>query len=211
MHIARTNFSGDPNLGVYGLATDRYALIGCTDKHTNVLGEKVFQISVCDTSLTGLFLAGNSSKIIVPHIAEKYEIDTLKKIADVLVLKTDYTALGNLVLMNDKGCLISVLLKKNQDVIEKFLGLPTDVAKIAGMHIIGSAAVCNNKGCLVSPSAKEKDMEKIEDVLGVKTDVGTVNFGSQFVRSGIIVNSHGCLAGDMTSGPELSRMDEIFG
>jgi len=42
-------------------------------------------------------------------------------------------------------------------------------------------------------------------------DVGTVNFGSPLVGSGILANSRGYVAGDETTGPELGRIEDALG
>ena len=54
-------------------------------------------------------------------------------------------------------------------------------------------------------------MEKIEQLLKVRVDVGTVGYGSPFIRSGVIVNSKGVLYADGTTGAELGRIEEVFG
>jgi translation initiation factor 6 len=47
-------------------------------------------------------------------------------------------------------------------------------------------------------------------VLGVPTSIGSVNRGVTYVRSGLVVNSHGAIAGRETTGPELDRIEEAF-
>ncbi|OYT55937.1 MAG: hypothetical protein B6U68_04150 [Candidatus Aenigmarchaeota archaeon ex4484_14] len=212
-HIKKINFYGDPNIGLYGFASDSYSLVGNITKPSqlDVLGVPATSVTIANTYLLGIFAAGNSEKIILPDIIREQERRAIEKVADTLALDTRFTAIGNLVLLNDSGCIISPLLRRYKSSIEAFLSLPVSVSNIAGLKVVGSAAVCNNNGCLVHPNTTEKEIEIIESVLGVTTDIGTVNFGSPFVRSGIIVNKNGFLVGDQTSGPEAIRMDEVFG
>ena len=54
-------------------------------------------------------------------------------------------------------------------------------------------------------------MKKIQEFLKVKVDVGTTNYGSPFVKAGLLVNSNGFIASEISSGPELGRIAEVFG
>lgn len=205
---------GDPNIGFYCVATDKYAITNMLVKEEefkHILKVPSASTSIANTPFISLFSAANSSKLIVPDIAYKSELAPLKKYAEILTLKTRYTALGNLILVNDNGCIISRLLKSHIKDIKSFLGIPTVVSSIAKLDVVGSAAACTNQGCLVHPKTTEKEIKIIEDILGVKADVGTANFGSPFVKSGLVANSRGMLIGDNSSGPEMARMAEVFG
>ena len=81
---------------------------------------------------------------------------------------------------------------------------------MAGLHIVGSAAVATNKGCLCHRDASEEELKLIEDLLKVKTDIGSIG-GSPFVKAGIIANSYGIVVSEEASGPEMQRIDEVFG
>jgi len=54
-------------------------------------------------------------------------------------------------------------------------------------------------------------LKKIEDVLKVEGDIGTVSFGSPFVGASLLANSRGFLVSEQTTGPELQRIDEALG
>ncbi|MCD6215664.1 MAG: translation initiation factor IF-6 [Candidatus Aenigmarchaeota archaeon] len=212
--LTKTDFEGDVNLGIYCLATDKICLspIFVKEKKLKVLQVPVVKASIANTPFLGMFVAANSKKAIIPDIATEEEKKNIEKsFDDVLVLNTKYNTFGNLILVNDKGCLISSLLKNQKDKIESFLNLKTEIVKTNILKIVGSASVCTNDGCLVHPDATEEQIKQIEDILGVKADIGTVNFGSAFVRSGIIVNKNGAVVGSRTSGPELARITEVFG
>ena len=216
MSILRTNFFGDPNIGLYGFTTDKYCIIGMHQKANKkiktTLKVPLRVSSAMQTGFASLFMAGNSSGLVVPRILEDYELLPIKQSFDnVLILNTDYTAVGNLILLNDKGIILSPLLRKHKDVIKKFFDLPCEIAKIAGTVVVGSAAIATNKGCLLHSRVKDAERKVVEATLQVNTDIGTVNFGSSFVKSGIIANSRGLIVSDMCSGPELTRIHETLG
>jgi translation initiation factor 6 len=215
MHVLQIDFNGDPNIGLFGFATDSYCFAKNAKGVKNVkkvLKVPVFSSTIFNTDLVGIFAAGNSHGIVVSDVIYESEMEKIKKhVDDVLVLKTRFTAVGNLILMNDKGIILSPMLKKHKRKIESFFGLKCKVSRIAGLDIVGSLGVTTNKGCLVNPNIRPSEKKTIEKVLGVKADIGTVSFGSMFPKSGIIANSNGFAVSKMSSGPEVQRMDETFG
>jgi translation initiation factor 6 len=217
--FSRIDFNGDPNIGLYGFANDDYCILGLEPKKkilnqikkTIKTGIKISTIT--GTELIGLFSTGNSNGIILTKIIESYELKKLKKLFDLNleIIKSKETALGNLILCNDKGCIISKSLKKFKKKITDALGCEVEIGTIANLDIVGSAAIASNIGCLCHREAKEDEMKKLEEVLKVKVDVGTVGYGSPFIKAGIIVNSKGVLYSEGTTGAELGRIDEVFG
>ncbi len=215
MNVDAVNFSGDSNLGLYSFATDTVCLMPhlkkwVEDKLIENLGVKPIKTTIAGTDVLGIFSAGNSKGLLLPELIRKQEHNNIKKHTETLVLKGKYTAIGNLVLANDKGCIISESLKKYEGEIKDFLGVKVAVHNIADLEIVGSLALTTNKGCLVSKLASKKDLEIIEKTLGVKADFATVNFGSSFMRSGLIANSYGAVLGDLTSGPEVQNIIQVL-
>jgi len=218
--IFQTDFFGDPNVGIFGVANDKFCLIGefvpQRDKIERSLEVKVLKISIANTNFVGIFCAMNSNGIILPCITLKREIEKVKKICkefsmNLCILKTKYTALGNLIVCNDRGAIISKVFTKNQKKeIEECLDVEVVYGELARLNIIGSCSEATNRGCLLHRDASEDEIERFEDVLKVKCDVGTVNFGSPFVSSGIIANSNGAIVGNKTTGPEIARIMEVF-
>ncbi|MFH0832973.1 MAG: translation initiation factor IF-6 [Candidatus Aenigmatarchaeota archaeon] len=213
MELMTTNFFGDRNLGLYGFATDEYCFLGfkskLTKKISKILRVKVFSSTILDTYLAGIFVTGNSRGIVLPKILEEYELKAID--VDVVKLESRYTALGNLILMNDSGIILSPLLRNKKPQIENFFKIPCRITTIAGMNMVGSLAIATNKGCLTAPKITETEKKILEETLRVPIDIGTVSFGTQFVKSGIIANSNGFLASDTSSGPELGRINEALG
>ena len=210
-HISQAEFRGDPNLGLYGFATDEYCLSG-VEFDGGVLDVPLKVVKVMNTGLVGMFVCGNSHGVMIPRTLEDYEIKKMENIFDnVLVLDSDMTALGNLCLINDKGIVLSPMLKKNKEEIEDFFGLDVVVSTVAKLNVVGSVAFCTNKGCITHPQIRDKEKKSIEKILDVKSNIGTVNFGSPFPGTGILANSSGFLISSNTTGPELGRIDETLG
>ena len=188
--ILRINFGDDPNLGLYGFATEKTCFLGfipkkkIEDNIKDTLHVKIETVQPLATDFTGIFLTGNMSGLLLPEIIRD-ETEELKNKVDVLFLDSDHTALGNLVLMNDSGIVISPLLKKHKRKIEKFFGLKCEMTKIIGSNVIGTIAFATNSGCIIHPKAKEREIKIIEKALSVEVNKGTVNFGSPFPGAGL--------------------------
>jgi translation initiation factor 6 len=44
----------------------------------------------------------------------------------------------------------------------------------------------------------------------VKVDVGSVTYGTPYIRSGMIANASGVLVSEPTTGAEMGRIEEVF-
>ena len=216
MNAMLLNFAGDPNIGLYAFSTEDICFIpklkGWVEKTiTETLGIRTVQAAIAGTEILSIFAGGNSNGLVVSNLARKKEIDALKRHTDVLVLEGRYTATGNIILANDRGCIISDKIRKCKGEIEDFLKVKTTVHNIGKLDIVGSLSMATNRGCLVSKFASEKDIQIIEDSLGVKAGFATVNFGSNFLKSGVIANSKGVIMGNETTSPEMQNITEVLG
>lgn len=167
---------------------------------------KPIQTTIGESVLVGALACANSNGIILPHIVQEKEVQVIKSSLDIniAVMETKKTAYGNLVLANDRGAMVDPRLK-NRDVkkIMDTLGVETVRSRIAGLPYVGSLAATTNKGALAHPLLTEDEQKSLMNVLKVNVDVGTVNCGIPYVAMGLIGNSHGVVAGSVTTGPEL--------
>jgi len=217
-HIMKTNFRGDPNLGFYAIPTDDFCIVAGSmlDKNMerikDILKIKLVKASLAGSEFVGLFAAANKNGIIVPNICSDKEINIFKKMGlNVYVTNRKQTALGNIILSNDKACLISKDLKGIKSKISDCLGVPVEVGKIAGLDVVGSAACLTNKGLLLHRDATEEEINFLEDFFKTDVGVGTVSFGSPFVGASLVANKNGFVVSEQTTGPELQRIDESLG
>lgn len=223
MRVLQTDFFRDYNIGLYAKASDSVCVIGNHIPHKRVaeirkvIGAEVFQTNIANSEIVGIFCALNSNGILLPKIASQDEIKNFKKIAQELgmslaVVKSKFTALGNLILCNDKGAVVSRLLSpSDKKMIEKCLGVKSEYGTVAGLNSVGSCGIATNKGCILHRDASEEELDKFQGVLRVDTDIGTANFGSPFLGSCGIASSKGVVLGEGTTGPEATRIMETLG
>ncbi|MBT4539899.1 translation initiation factor IF-6 [Candidatus Woesearchaeota archaeon] len=224
MHILKTSYQGNPNVGLFGWANDKVCLIGTGFKSKvvndikKVLDVPVYEISLCNTDLIGVFCIGNNEAIVVPDTILDFEIEELKKICkkvglDLEIVTTNLNALGNNILCNDLGALVnpdySARVKKQ---LRQVLRVNLKPGTIALHGIPGSLCVIKGENAVVSNNILEKEEDKLKELFGVSNIThGTVNFGSQNIRSGVLCNKNGFIVGDMSSGVEMTDIDEGLG
>jgi translation initiation factor 6 len=218
-HLLKLSIHQNPNIGLLGVATDTVCLLGMSipkrdaQKIEKVLKVPVIRTNICGTSLVGAFVVGNNKRLLLPQITFKSELEKLDKHnVHYHILKTDHTALGNNIVTTDDACLISPELESKKNEIRKMLG----VQKIKTMEIddiqtIGALLAINGKGCLLSALATRKQEEAVAKLFSIPVTRGTVNLGSPYIRSGIIVNNHGFVFGKKTGGPEAVAIDRALG
>jgi translation initiation factor 6 len=199
------DYYGDVNIGFYGKASDKLFISSFEKDFSNIFNVPSKRITIGGTEFVGLFSAMNSNGIVLPFIVRDEELEEIKKFGlDVLVLKEKFTAIGNLIVVNDKGAIVSDLLsKKSIKSIEDVLKVEVVQASLVNSKVVGSVCFATNKGAILHREASDEDVELVKDVLKVEVERGSVNFGSPFVASGIIANSYGALIGSKTSGYEL--------
>ncbi len=219
-HISILSFHGDPNIGLHGLATDKYCLVGkcVSDKQVKELEDifkvPVYRTTLYGTDLIGLFAAGNSSVLLIPKIVFENELKVLKNFLEkinvkVAVIDTEHTAFGNNILLDDKTAIISSAFNQSaKKQIHDALGIKPIVMDLARMSVPGSVGKITNKGGIFSPNLSDDDIKKVESLLKIEIGLGTINLGNPFLSAGLIANSFGFAIGIQSSGFEISRVDE---
>jgi translation initiation factor 6 len=205
---------GNPNIGVYLFTNDDYTFVppGVEEKVIrtieNVLKTTVVQTRIADSTLLGIFVAGNNHALILPRIVKDYEVEKLKSEVDmpIKVLDSKATAMGNVIVANSRFALLSPELKGHEAEVSKVLGVPTEVRSVANIPTVGSVLVVNDKGGVAHPDASDEELDYLGERFGVEIDVATVNYGVPFVKTGIVANNKGALLGELTTGIEANRI-----
>lgn len=217
-HLSLGDYKGDANIGLFGVATDKFVLLPDESIDAEVLNVPSIFGTVCGTKLLGIFCVGNSNALLVPQNIMDKEFENIeeqiKKIdskISVVRLDTKHNVLGNLIIANDSGAVISPVLEDKKEEISKLLKVPVVVSNIMDFEIVGSVCVTTNKGFLLNIYAEETDYKFVKKALKVDGDIGSVNLGGPFVSSGILANSNGVIVGKNTTGPETARIDEALG
>ena len=217
-----TDINGNPNVGIYCYATNKYLIIGRevekrkADMIGKTLGLEPIITSIAGTSLVGVFIAGNDEKLLVPGIAKKEEISFLKKKlqeigVEIGILDTRLTALSNNILINNNAAIVSPEYSKGEiERIARFFGVETRKSMLGGTHVPGSLVVMNNRNAAISNLLSSREEEMIKELLRVETERVSVNMGSPFISSGVVVNNNGLIIGNATGGAEAAMIEQAL-
>ncbi len=170
--------------------------------------------TVGGSSTVGALATGNENGLLVSSRLLEYERERLEDAVGLPVteLPGSINAAGNVVLANDYGAYVHPDLPREAvQVVRDALEVPTDRGNLAGVRTVGTAAVATNDGVLCHPKATDAELDRLEEVLDVRADVGTVNYGTPLVGSGLLANDAGYVVGEDTTGPELGRIEDALG
>lgn len=208
-----------PNIGVYTKVNDSFVFLPngfAKTKAKNLadyLKTDFIFTSIANTRLIGTLMVANNNGMLLPNISFSHELEHLKKSTDlnVEVLDTKFTALGNLICVNDKGGIISPMIpKENLKKIQDVLGVEVIQKKVAGYHQVGAMVVATSHGGIIHPETDDEDIKAISSVLGVNVEPATINGGIPFVSSGILANNKSIVVGTLTNGPEIMMLTRAF-
>ncbi len=186
---------------------------------SEVLKTKCLQVNIGGSSLLGSLSVGNKYSLLLPKIIDDEELNIIKNFLkendldlNIKIIKSKNTAIGNLILTNDNGALISPELKEFKKDIEDALNVEVEVGTIADLPTVGSNAVVTNKGCLTHPLVEDEELEFLKNLFKVEyIGKGTANKGTTSVGACIIANSKGAIVGGDTTGPELLIIEDALG
>ena len=221
MDIVKTTVLGNSSLGIFALSTENFTIVPQGTKENrieliqNTLKTKIIQTTITNSILVGTFIVGNSNTLLIPQNVSENEkqkiVDVLGDDVEIIEVDSKYTALGNLIVMNDKGAIISDMFEKvARTQIQNSLNVEVTVGSMLGSPLIGSIAMSTNKGALVHPLLSEEEISEISSILKVRTDVCTINRGIPYPRVGILSNSKGAVIGSDSTGPESMRIFEVL-
>ena len=217
--LKRVDIVGNPNVGVFTLATDDLAIVpyNLLDEKADIIKETldvdVVKSSISGSSLIGSLAVVNSNGMVVsPHVLDR-EVKQFEELGiNVATVPGRYTALGNIIAANDKGAIVSPFLSDEAiHIIEETLDVNVEATSMVGSDIIGSLIQVTNKGFLISSKAVKSEISFAQEVFGVEGDIGTVGRGITLVGACSIANSNGAIVAKDSTGPEMARVEEALG
>jgi len=215
--IRKIDIYDTPMIGVFATCTDNIALVPPLTKLDicarieKALDVRVVEILVNDSVVVGALSRGNSNGFLFSYGTNARDLQKITEV-NVEALPDRLNAVGNIVLANDSASLVHPDLSDRAiEAISRTLKVEVYRGTIAGIKNVGMAGVVTNKGLLVHPRVTSSEREILEKIFELPVSIGTTNFGTQMLGSGMLANSNGYLAGSDTTGPELGRIEEALG
>ncbi|MBI5389447.1 translation initiation factor IF-6 [Candidatus Woesearchaeota archaeon] len=216
MHLLTTPIQ---NIGLYGFATDSYCLLGrdvpeeAAKDIEKVLKVPVHYITICGTSLVGVFCAGNNHCMLVPSIAFTEELKKLDQLKiPYKIIETRLTALGNNILTSDYAALVNPEFSADtKKRIRQALNVALRPGTVAGLGNVGSLGAIRGKQGIIHPETADEEVAYLGEFMDVSFTEATINNTSCFLRSGLICNKYGLVISTASSGQEINEIDMALG
>ena len=219
MHIAKTQVHGNANVGLFGSAFQGKLLFGeklrTKDKELfeKILQAKYERISLAGTSLIGIMSVHNTKTLLIPSLTLEQEREALDTLGITYeVFDTEVTCLGNTIVCNEHGAIISTEFSEQEaQKLTNLLQVPCVQTDIAGLTTPGAVIVINGANGIIHRDASDTEVALVEKTLNVTLEPATVNLGSPHLHAGILRSETGLLVGDQSGGPEIMHIDESLG
>ncbi|XP_063904417.1 uncharacterized protein LOC135123561 isoform X2 [Zophobas morio] len=207
------------DVGALFRLTNSYLLV-CDEQESNRFHGYVADIPVVKTSLAGCrvigrMCVGNKNGLLIPEATTDLELQHLRRelpdSIEVRTLEDKLSALGNVIVCNDRVALIHPDLdKESEEIIADALQVEVFRYIIANNSLVGSYCVMNNNGAMVHADASETELEDLASLLELQLATGTVNSGSKVVASGLIANDEFAYAGKDTTCEEYVSIEKAL-
>jgi translation initiation factor 6 len=214
--IGKTHYYGNPFIGIFSKANDSFAFVpkGCSpaflDALKEHLGVELIETTINSSNLIGIYMAVSKDFVFLPEIVGKSEMDEIRQSGlEAIVTGERHNAWGNNLAINSKGGIINKDINPNIiKYLENITGVEIIPMELENYNTIGSVVLATEKGFAVKNNATEEEIKEIESILRVKGGIATANMGNVFISACALANSRGLVIGDMTTGIELSRLQD---
>jgi translation initiation factor 6 len=217
MPLDRLDISGSPYLGVYCASNERCLFVPINSEEAEIVGiagaleVEPVRLSLGGSTIMGSLMCTNSTGALVPSFAESAELEILKEHLEVGQVDHKLNALGNNILVSERAAMVHPKLPPGtRKLLEDTLGVEVVQGTIAGLGIVGAAAVVTSKGILSHPKVTIEEKESLEELFGLELRIGTANYGAPLLGACMVANSKGCAVGSPTTGIELGRIEEAL-
>ena len=222
MKAMKLSFESNPNIGTGIFVSNKLGLIGKSYEKRfkkeleSLFGVPFYGITFAGTDLIGVFIAGNDDLIVIPDICFKEELKEIRSIcekheAKLIISEDRSTALGNLALIGkEKAILSAEICDKTAETIKKEAKLKIIKAENFSSPLVGSLVSKNSTKAVTSPALSEEEIKLISKAFGIECIKMSVNFGNNFVSSGLVMNDSGYAIGEHSTAVEIYEIDNFL-
>lgn len=216
MYIEQSDLLGTAFIGVFAATNDKVTFLPPNTGEEfitlveDVLKTETAAVSVASSSLIGVLTSMNSECIAIPRTAYKEEVETLGSFLKTVTMEK-FTAVGNMMTANDSGIVVSPLFDgADKEQLSESFGIKPKALSIGGIETTGACVAATNKGFLTNPNASKDEVGILSQTFNAGGEVGSLNYGSPFVKGCLIANSSGAIVGSTSTPFELGRVDDAL-
>lgn len=218
MTVEQFNIAGSSFVGIYCVANEDIVLVPwALDKDTVarievVLKARAVRLALGGSTLLGACTAMNSKGMVMTNLADKEDYKALKKDFNIVMTPDGLNAAGNNVLCSDRAALVHPGFSARMVAkISDALGVEVQKGTLGGVRTVGSAGIAVNTGVLCHPKATDEELAQLRDLFKVNVQIGTANYGNAMVGAAVVANTKGAIAGSLSTGIELGRIEDALG
>jgi len=218
MTVEQFNIGGSPFVGIYCAANEDIVLVPwALDKDTvsrieEALKARAIRLALGGSTLLGAYVSMNSKGMVMTNLADRDDYRALKKDFNIVMTPDGLNAAGNNVLCSDKAALVHPgFSTKMVAKISDALGVEVQKGTLGNVRTVGSAGIAVNTGVMVHPKATEEELAQLRDLFKVNVQIGTANYGNAMVGAAVVANTKGAIAGSLSTGIELGRIEDALG
>ena len=218
MTVEQLTLDGSPMVGVYICTSEDVVLVPKTlDRKAmalvcDVLKAEPIGLALDGSPLVGSLAAMNTKGVVITNMASKEELAALSRRFNIVKTPDGLNAAGNNILCNDVAAMVNPdYSRKMVSKMADALGVEVVKGTVGGVRTVGSAAVATNTGILCHPKASEQELTALRELFKVNVQIGTANYGNAMVGAAVVANTKGAIAGSMSTGIELGRIEDALG
>jgi translation initiation factor 6 len=223
--LNRISFYGNPYVGLFVKSNNKLTLMPINKPNkfsriNEILGTQPIDMTIFDSPLIGLYTIMNDNGILFSNVIDEKEFQSVKnKIKEnnidinIGILESEFTALSNNIVINNKGCLVNPKMRDKKVIsqIKDVMGVEPENFESNKYSTIGSIVFANNNGFVAHPNLDEDELERISEVLDVNGGVGTANSGVPFISLCLTGNDKSVIFGENTTAFEQQRIIDSLG
>jgi len=211
------SLDGNPFIGIYAAAGEKIAFLppNTPDAFRNdirdALEVEIITGTLGDSTVAGSLIAMNASGALVTPFARDEEIVPLREFMEVRRLPGKYSAVGNNVLVNNKGAVINPSIRASHyELIKDVFDVEVMKMSIGGIKTVGSACLITDKGGLCHPNVTDEELETLSEFFKIPFVPGTLNYGTGYVGACALANSKGAVIGDSSTPIEMGKVEDAL-
>jgi len=207
--VLKKSIGGIDNIGLVIKLLDDVMIYSSFVNEKDLRDIKLNKIKIRDSIVGPYILSVDDKTIILSENSPEDLISILKKYFDLLLLPTKSNLLGNLFYIKRDILIFTKAYRVDVDIISNEVGLKP--VQIKYKMLIPTTFKEYKDRLIISQILPDKIIDRIVSLIKPKKySIGSVNFGSPYLKYGIEINEDYLIVGGKSTGHEIIKVEETF-